>query len=395
MPKRKTPYRSKVKIGVDQDGKPIRKWIQGRTRAELQAAREAVIAKYITGEALAEDRLFGDYASEWYRVRKAPFVSASTRESYRTALNRDLFPVLGERMMRAISSMDLQKILNDYEGRSATKITVLMATLRGVFRSALADRMIDTDPAKGLIRPSVTPPAEKVALTPEQRAALENTCRTHPAGHYIALMYYLGCRPGEARGLMWGDVDWKAGRICICRDIDYKDKGRPGALKTAASARVVPLPAALRAILEPLRGLPLSYIAHAEKHPDRPLAKSCAERLWTELMLQAGMAVPAEEGNRYTEYDIRHQWRAVITPHALRHNYITMCWEHGLDPYETMKLVGHTSIKTTMDVYTHLSEAQLVKTAAKLDNMFSGIPSASPWRPSTHATFMQLSNPNK
>ena len=112
-------------------------------------------------------------------------------------------------------------------------------------------------------------------------------------------------------------------------------------------------------------------------------------------MLQAGMAVPAEEGNRYTEYDIRHQWRAVITPHALRHNYITMCWEHGLDPYETMKLVGHTSIKTTMDVYTHLSEAQLVKTASKLDNMFAGLPSASPWRPSTHATFMQLSNPNK
>ena len=49
-----------------------------------------------------------------------------------------------------------------------------------------------------------------------------------------------------------------------------------------------------------------------------------------------------------------------------------MCWEHGLDPYETMKLVGHTSITTTMDIYTHLSDAQMAKTAAKLDDMFAG-----------------------
>ncbi|MBQ1790532.1 MAG: hypothetical protein II008_10150, partial [Oscillospiraceae bacterium] len=76
MPKKKTPYRSKVKIGVDATGKPINKWIQGRTRAELAEARAEVIARYITGEALGDDRLFGDYAAEWYRVRKEPFISA-------------------------------------------------------------------------------------------------------------------------------------------------------------------------------------------------------------------------------------------------------------------------------------------------------------------------------
>ena len=102
MPKRKTPYRSKVKIGVDSDGKPVVKYIQGYTREELRAAREAIIARYITGEALADDRLFGDYATEWFKVRKAPFTSASSKQSYRTALNKNLFPLLGDRMLRAI-----------------------------------------------------------------------------------------------------------------------------------------------------------------------------------------------------------------------------------------------------------------------------------------------------
>lgn len=394
MPKRKTPYRSKVKVGVDQDGKPINKWIQGRTRAELQAAREHVIAVYITGEALNNDRLFGDYASEWYRIRKAPFVSASTKESYRTALNKDLLPILGDRNLRAITSMELQELVNKLEGRSMTKITVVIAALRGIFGSALSDRLVSVNPAEHLARPKAAPAAAKGALTQDQRDAFTRVCTDHPQGYYLALMYYLGCRPGEARGLMWRDVDWKAGRVHIRRDIDYKDGGKAGALKTAASARPVPLPAPLRALLEPLRGLPDTYIAHGEKGAGTPLSKSSAERLWVSLMDAAGMTVPAPENNRYAAYDIRHTRAATITPHVLRHNYITMCWEHGLDPYETMKLVGHTSIKTTMDIYTHLSEIYLQRTAAKLDAMFAGAP-ASPWLPRDHATFTQLTTADK
>ena len=381
MPKKKSPYRSKVKIGVDAEGRPINKWIQGRTRAELAQARKAVIAKYITGEALADDRLFGDYASEWYRVRKAPFVSVSTRESYRTALNKDLFPLLEDRMLRSISSTELQDILNRYAGKSKSKITDVLATLRGVFRSALSDRLIDTDPTVSLIRPRATPTAPKLTLTPEQRAALETVCRTHPSGHYLALLYYLGCRPGEARGLRWGDIDWAQRRVRIERDIDYKAGGAPGELKNRASYRTVPLPEPLTAILRPLRGLPAQYIAHGERDVDGPLSKSTADRVWVRLMAAAGLAAPAPQPNNFDPSDPRHDLRATITPHALRHNYITMCWEHGIDPYETMRLVGHSSITTTMDIYTHLSDAQMTKTAAKLDDMFAGRPAASPWMP--------------
>ena len=371
MPKKKSPYRSKVKIGVDADGKPINKWIQGRTRAELAEARQAVIARYITGEALGDDRLFGDYAAEWYRVRKAPFISASTKESYRTALNKHLFPILGERMLRSIGAMELQEFLNGYAGKSKSMITSLLSTLRGVFGSAMADRLLFANPTEHLIRPAARPTAVKPALTTEQRAALEDVCRTHPQGHYLALMYYLGCRPGEARGLKWQDVDWSAGLVHIERDIDYKDHGQPGSLKNAASRRPVPMPEPLRALLRPLRGLPDTYIAHGDRAVDKPLGKSTSDRLWVRLMVAAGMAEPAPKDNKFHPSDPRHAHRALITPHALRHNYITMCWEHGLDPYETMKLVGHASITTTMNIYTHLSEAQLTKTAAKLDQMFS------------------------
>ena len=89
-------------------------------------------------------------------------------------------------------------------------------------------------------------------------------------------------------------------------------------------------------------------------------------------MAAAGLATASPDDGKFEKYDPRHKLRPMITPHALRHNYITMCWENGFDPYETMKLVGHASITTTMNIYTHLSEAQMAKTAAKLDDMFAG-----------------------
>ena len=49
-----------------------------------------------------------------------------------------------------------------------------------------------------------------------------------------------------------------------------------------------------------------------------------------------------------------------------------MCWETGIDVYTTMKLAGHKSIKTTMDIYTHLSKAQFDRVAVQVNAMFSG-----------------------
>lgn len=385
MPRRTTPYRSKVKIGVDADGKPINKWIQGRTRAELAQAREAVIARYITGEALANDRLFGDYASEWYRVRKAPFVSASTRNNYRTALNKHLFPVFGDRNLRAIRPVELQDFVNDYEGKSKSLITNIIGTLQAVFSSAKQDNLVRTNPAEGLQRPKPRPAAERRALTEAERRRMVALFDTHEHGLYLAVLYYTGMRPGEARGLQWGDIDWDANLIHVQRDVDYADRGRAqvGELKTAASDRYIPLAAPLRALLWPRRQLPSVFLFPGQG--DAPLAQVTAKRIWLRLMVDCDLADPIPENEKtcYGPGDIRGKYRPRITPHTLRHNFITMCWEAGIDILLTMKMVGHTDYETTRNIYTHLSRRHLSNAQAQLDSMFTGQKSA---------TFMQLTD---
>ena len=44
-----------------------------------------------------------------------------------------------------------------------------------------------------------------------------------------------------------------------------------------------------------------------------------------------------------------------LTPHIFRHNYCTMLYYAGVDVKEAQRLMGHSSIKITLEIYTHLA----------------------------------------
>ena len=378
MPKKQKSglYRTKIKIGVDADGKDLYKYISGKTRRELEQERQRVTAHYLEGRQSVPDRPFGALAVDWFsrleRLVKAGERSDGTLESYRTALNKDILPIFGDRSMRAIQTRELQLFMDSFSGRSATKITYVSAALNGVFRLACADGILDKNPFENVEKPSSSESAEKRALTQDERSRVIRVSRTHARGAYLACMYFLGARPGEIRGLMWGDFDWDRGLVHIQRDIDFKKKGenKVGALKNAKSNRLVPVPAELREILLPLRAEGSRFLFEGARS-GLHLSKSTADRLWVELMSECGMVEELPAGsNAYRPGDIRSRYKPVITPHCMRHNYVTMCWENGIDVYTASKLAGHKSIKTTMDIYTHLSEKQMEKAIQDVARMF-------------------------
>lgn len=62
--------RAKVVVGHDADGNPITKYVSGRTKRELDEAKEELIRTYIGGTKLKRDVLFDDYCKEWYETYK-------------------------------------------------------------------------------------------------------------------------------------------------------------------------------------------------------------------------------------------------------------------------------------------------------------------------------------
>ncbi len=97
-------YRGRVQIGVDKDGKPINKYVSARRGASSNRKKEYVRIHYIDGHPMREDLPFYQYAEEWYKLKKEPFISDASRSAYRTMFNKHLLPAFGLRHLRAISA---------------------------------------------------------------------------------------------------------------------------------------------------------------------------------------------------------------------------------------------------------------------------------------------------
>lgn len=376
MPKKQADgrYRAKITVGHTADGTPIFKYVSGRTRPELEKAKLAAIAYYVDGTAGQADRLFCEYAIEWYRVQKKPHLSASSRDSYRSMLNKHILPAFEGRMLRAVTANNAQEFVNQFTGKSDTTITQVITILRGVFKSAFADGIIHRDITTTLKKPKSKPADERRALTDSETAAILKTIERHPDGPMLAAMYYLGTRRGETLGLQWGDFDWDASLVHIQRDIDFKlhRSEHPdgfGEVKTEAAVRHVVIPDELHRILYPMRGLPAALVFPSPS--GRSMGQSTFEKKWLSLMQDAGLVIPRSSGKKWSRNNQREEWQALITPHMLRHNYITRMYEAGIDPLIAMKLVGHKDYRTTAGIYTHLTKAHIEKASGKINKVFS------------------------
>ena len=115
---------------------------------------------------LRDDLPFRYFAEEWYKEKKEPNISTATRASYKTMLEKHIYPVFGNRHLRAIQAMEIQRFINRFAGKSGSQITLAMGIIKSVFANAYADGIIERDPTVSLVRPrSVKKKQERRALT--------------------------------------------------------------------------------------------------------------------------------------------------------------------------------------------------------------------------------------
>ena len=344
-------YRAKVKIGVDENGKDVYKYVSGKTKKELEANKQRVIAQYIEGTAPADDVLFGPYAIEWFNVHKRPKLKAPTITTYRTVLNKYVLPAFGDMNLRAITVTSIQKLLLQFTGMNPTYQVITKTIMRGVFDTAYADGIVLRNPMsflRGMVPTKQR--EERRPLTKDERQRIVEACQRRSDALYIALLYYLGLRQGEASGLRWGDIDWQNETVSIQRTIHHAGGRLPSTPKTSAGIRTIPIPAPLMRMLLAERGLPDMYILRVTAN--RPASTPVLIRIWKSVIRdECGLSD--------------------ITAHDLRHNYITMCWEAGIDVYATARFVGHKNVSTTLQIYTHLSKERETENAQAVKNMFA------------------------
>jgi integrase len=314
---------------------------------------------------------------EKYGRRGREPVEAVTLRKYKL-FARYIKSACGSETVARLTPARCQAICNDFldNHRRPTARKILTA-FKGMLAQAVTEGWIATNPARdvnitastrdGAGREPAIPSLDEVRLllrAADRLAAQDNKQLKRQWARYRALFYtmaYTGMRPGEALGLPRSNIDLRALKITISQDLNEDlTIGRP---KSRAGYRTVHIPPDLAQILrEWIIAAPKSSqnLVFCNWRGKPESASNVTGRGWRGLQEAAGII----EKGKPLKYPMK----------SLRHVRASLEIASGASPLEIKKLMGHSSIKVTYDVYGHLfpeDESHRVSRAGAVANLLA------------------------
>lgn len=296
---------------------------------------------------------------------------------------------LGHMYMADVTTDDIKMALVPASKKSVSVYRSVTMLIKCIFYSAEDSHIIDENPTKRISAKGGIPEKGKEALTDEQVQILLDSIRGLPPYVFVMIGLYAGLRREEILGLKWDCVFLDA-------DVPYLSVKRAwhtehnrsvilDELKTKAAYRDVPLPDCLTECLREAKANSKSEFVIANRDGD-PLTYTQFVRVWKYITTRS------TKERTYVRYvngqRIKHTVKPVlgekavhnntvvytmdfqVTPHQLRHTYITNLIYAMVDPKTVQYLAGHQNSKITMDIYAKVKYNRLRELAAVVNSAF-------------------------
>jgi integrase len=347
--------------GRKEDGKPRYGYVYARKYAEAKAKALPFRYQYAVSPepSFGYKGTFADFARAWLAdVSQSPVkpLKASTLAFYSTLLRTRLLPAFGERRLEGITREDVSAFLESLlqTGMGTNSALNALGLRNRICKAAAAGNALPANPCGGVTLPrreTVRVPALRV----KEQKRLEREALRDRDGLPVLLALYTGMRIGEICALRWEDVDFENGLIHVRHTLQrIAAEGKKnktalvfGAPKSACSGRDIPLSPSLKTLLrEAWKKRAGGYVVSRKS--------GCAEprtvRYWfRRIARRAGLSS--------------------VRFHTLRHTFATRCVELGVDIATLSRLLGHSSVKMTLDIYAGSTPEQQAAAVRKLDRL--------------------------
>ncbi|UFS59789.1 site-specific integrase [Subtercola endophyticus] len=290
----------------------------------------------------------GTLAAGW--LQHQTHLKPSSLDPIQRAYRLHVAPLWAERAVGGIRPSEVQAWVTELNSRkNASVVLRAHGVLASILDSAVADRRMLANPARGVNLPRKTP-KRRVYLAHEQVDRLAAECGQNET--LVLFLAYTGLRWGEAIGMRVGSLDTLRRRVLV--QVNAPRVGGRIVIGTPKGheARSVPYP---------------SFFAE-------PLARFCEGKSREQLVFGDGnthLGTPSSRDGWY-EYAIRRLQKddpsfPRITLHDLRHTAASLAISAGANVKAVQRMLGHKSAAMTLDTYADLFDDDLDAVADALD----------------------------
>lgn len=272
---------------------------------------------------------------------------------------RQIYLAFGHIKTKDIQYAHLQRYIDDLAGDLKVKsLKKHLVVINGALEDAERSGIISSNPARLVQMPRESEKFVGNTLNEEEAKEALSAAQEEGEPMYaiVILGMVYGLRRSEMCGLRWKDIDFENGYIHVCNTVV---KGKSGHIeeestKTEKSNRYLPL---IGFTIPYFRDLLQQQISSGSK-----CDKVCQ-------LSDGSPVLPDYMTHKYKEFLAAHSLPD-IRVHDMRHTAASLLAAHDATPQQAQEFLGHESISTTLDIYTHCLDESKRKTADIMDKIY-------------------------
>lgn len=306
------------------------------------------------------DPTIASWTTDWLAFRKEE-LKPSTYATYQYKIQRYVLPHIGGKRLSECTNDTIRELIvrwKEDDQLSASTIKSIFQVVNRALGSAHKKGYLLEDICDRIVLPKVKRTKINALSSSEQRR-LEKAANKAPEGLPTLLALHTGLRIGEIAALTWENIDFSKRKLYV--ESTYQRVQLPsangrktslvlGETKTSASQRCVPLSSKLIRLLKKWKAQHLGE-SHLFTKNGRPAEPRLLGYHFQQIAKKAAIGR--------------------VHFHQLRHTFATRCMEVQGDIASISSLLGHSSAKTTLDIYVDSLFEQREQLIAKMEQQFA------------------------
>lgn len=374
-------WRASITIGKDPlTGKQKKQWFYGKSEKEVHEKKLKALSQLQNGDYIEPSKLnLEQWLHTWLWNYKKIKLQSTTFESYESIIRIHIVPLLGKKQLHKLRAEDLQKLYNNKlqfgrldgkGGLSNRTVKYIHIIMKQALSQAIKNGLLIKNVAEATTPPKLIKKEMRVLSLQEQKKFTAAIGNERLRALFI-LAPSCGAREGEILALKWDDIDFEKNKIRIDETVKriktFSYSGNKTKIifktpKTSSSNRIIDVP---KMAMKELYN-------HRKKQFEEKLN---AGKLYIDnnLVFCTNLGKPIDVSNLMRVYKRILNRSGIntkgVTFHTLRHVYGSRLNDLNTDPKTIQSLMGHSSIKTTMDIYVHTSEQKHKEAADKMNTL--------------------------